>query len=281
MKKHVVAAAALVALSLSVNADAMRNPDDGVLPPKAVLRYGAAAEVSFKVVDPDGKPVAGVSVCGVETDAAGVAVYRGIVADGRLLVSVSSSDIYSPVVAPVVLSALSDDKKSFAPTNVPPIVVRRKGKPHAMATGTIGFGSVIRDRPLVSRRESKWFDVEFGTFPGVSDNKSYNNLTSCYLVLEPKDPEDGFLEVEPFPDSLGTPLVAPSEGYKPGPFEMMFRDDIRNRSPDVRRIVAFRHKTDGGFVYGIVKVDSRRMYSIDFCVNTVAGELSLEPEGRR
>ena len=281
MKKHAVAAAALVALSLSAKADTVRNPDGWVDLPKAVLRYGATAEVTFKVVDPDGKPVAGVSVCGVETDAAGIAVYRGIVADGRLQVSVLSPDIYSPVVAPVVLSALSNDKKSFVPTNVPPIVVRRKGKPHAMATGTIGFGSVIRDRPLVSRRESEWFDVEFGTFPGVSDNKSYNNLVSRYLVLAPKDPEDGFLEVEAFPDSLGTPLVAPSEGYKTGPFEMMFREDIRSQSPDVRRIVAFRHKTAGGFVYGIVMVDGRRVHCVDFRVNTVAGELSLEPEERR
>lgn len=279
MKKHVVAAAALVALSLAAKADAARNPDGWADLPKSVLRYGANAEVTFKVVDTDGKPVAGVSVCGIETDAAGVAIYRGIVADGRLLVSVSSSDIYSPVVAPVVLSALSDDKKSFVPTNVPPIVVRRRVKPHEMECGTVSFGNFIRDRPLVTRRETKWFNVEVGRFPGVSDNRGYCNLHSSYIVLEPKTQEDGFQELEPYPDSLGTPLAAPSEGYVAGPFEMMSRTNDRDGGVATGdRIVAFRHKTPEGFVYGIVKMCGA-WSSLEFRVNSVAGELSLE-QGR-
>lgn len=282
MKTCAVAVAALAALLLSLKAEAAGDFRLLSELPSAVRRYGANAEVSFKVVDTDGKPVEGVSVCGVETDSAGVAVYRGIALDGRLPVTVSSTGVYSPRVAPVVFSALSDDKKSFVPITVPPIVVRRRVKPHAMVRGTVSFGNYIRDMPLVTRRATKWFNVEVGAFPGVSDNSGYCNLHSSYIVLEPKTQEDGFQEVEPYPDALETPLAAPSEGYVAGPFEMMFRTNDRNGSAATGgRIVAFRHKTPEGFVYGIVKMGGAWMGSLEFRVNSVAGELSLEQEERR
>lgn len=220
-------------------------------------------------------------MCGVKTDASGAAVYRGIAFNGLLKVSVSSPDVYSPVVPPVVFSALSNDKRSFVPTNVPPITVRRKVRPHAMKTGVIGFGGLVRDWPLVTRRETEWFNVELGIFPGVSDNSGYCNLRSGYCVLEPKTPEDGFQEIESFPDSLGTPLCAPRDGYVTGPFELMFRENNRDYQSPRGRIVAFRHKTPGGFVYGIVNAFRIGMNGLEYRVNSVVDELSLEPEDRR
>ena len=281
MKICAVAVAALAMLPIPSEAKSAGDFRQLSELPPAVRRYGANAEVTFKVVDTDGKPVEGVSVCGVETDSAGVAVYRGIVLDGQLPVAVSSPGVYSPLVAPVVFSALSGDKRSFVPTNVPPIVVRRKVKPHEMARWTVGLGNIVRDRPLVTRRETKWFGVEVGMFPGVSDNSGYCNLHSSYIVLVPKTPEDGFQEVEPYPDSLGTPIAAPREGYAPGPFEMMVRtNDRAGNFAAVGRVVAFRHKTPDGFVYGIVKADGVCMNILEYRVNPVAGELSLEPEER-
>ena len=50
-------------------ADVTRTPEL----PKAVERFGARAEISFKVVDADGRPVEGATVCGVATDSDGVA----------------------------------------------------------------------------------------------------------------------------------------------------------------------------------------------------------------
>ena len=280
MKMRFLSAVALIAATFPSIADAVdfRSPENL---PRQIFRYGAKAEVTFKVVDTDGKPVQGVSVCGVETDASGTAVYHGVVVGGRLQVTVSSKDVYSPAVAPVAFSSLSDDRKSFVPTNVPPIVVRRKVKPHAMRTGSIGSGSFVRDRPLVIRRETEWFGVEFGMFPGVSDSSGYCNLRSGYFVLEPKTPEDGFQEIEDCQDSLGTPLVAPREGYVTGPFELMFRVNDRDRHEWRRRIVAFRHKTPGGFVYGIVRSHASGMDGLEYRVNYDADELSLEPEDRR
>lgn len=281
MKIFAVAVAALAALPLSSKAQSVGDLRLLSELPSAVRRYGANAEVTFKVVDTDGKPVEGVSVCGVNTDSAGLAVYRGIAFNGLLKVSVSSPDAYSPVVPPVVFSALSNDKRSFVPTNVPPITVRRKVRPHAMKTGVIGFGGLVRDWPLVTRRETEWFSVELGVFPGVSDNSGYCNLRSGYCVLEPKTPEDGFQEIEPFPDSLGTPLCAPRDGYVTGPFELMFRENNRDYQSPRGRIVAFRHKTPGGFVYGIVNAFHIGMNGLEYRVNSVVDELSLEPEDRR
>ena len=281
MKIFAVAVAALAALPLSSKAQSVGDLRLLSELPSAVRRYGANAEVTFKVVDTDGKPVEGVSVCGVKTDASGAAVYRGIAFNGLLNVSVSSPDVYSPVVPPVVFSALSNDKRSFVPTNVPPITVRRKVRPHAMKTGVIGFGGLVRDWPLVTRRETEWFNVELGIFPGVSDNSGYCNLRSGYCVLEPKTPEDGFQEIEFFPDSLGTPLCAPRDGYVTGPFELMFRANNRDYQSPRGRIVAFRHKTPGGFVYGIVNAFRIGMNGLEYRANSVVDELSLEPEDRR
>jgi hypothetical protein len=249
--------------------------------PSAVRRYGANAEVTFKVVDTDGKPVEGVSVCGVNTDSAGLAVYRGIVVNGQLQVAVSSPDIYSPTVAPIVFSELSDDNKSFAPTNMQPIVVRRKVKPHEMVRGSVNLWSFNRERPMEGKYETEWFNVETGMFPGVSGNMGYGNLMAGYVILEPKSPEDGFQEVEVYPDSLGTPLAAPTDGYKPGVFEMMFREDRSSRSGEGVRLIAFRHKTSAGFVYGVVKMNGRFCNNLEYIVNSVAGEQSLEAEERR
>lgn len=248
---------------------------------RLIARYGANTEVGFTVVDTNGKPVENVSVCGVKTDASGKAVYRGIVFNGQLQVSVSSPSIYSPVVPPVVFTSLSNDKKRFMPTNVPPIVVRRKSKPHPMKTGSIDFGSHIPDRPLLIKHETEWFNVELGVFPGVSDNRGYCNLRAGYCVLEPKTPEDGFQEIESFPDSLGTPLAAPRDGYATGPFELMFRENNRDYQSPRGRIVAFRHKTPGGFVYGIVNAFRIGINGLEYRVNSVVDELSLEPEDRR
>jgi hypothetical protein len=248
---------------------------------RLIARYGANTEVGFTVVDINGKPVEHVSVCGVKTDASGKAVYRGIVFNGQLQVSVSSPNIYSPVVPPVVFTSLSNDKKRFMPTNVPPIVVRRKSKPHPMKTGSINFGSHIPDRPLLIKHETEWFNAELGVFPGVSDNRGYCNLRAGYCVLEPKTPEDGFQEIESFPDSLGTPLAAPRDGYATGPFELMFRENNRDYQSPRGRIVAFRHKTPGGFVYGIVNAFRIGINGLEYRVNSVVDELSLEPEDRR
>ena len=117
MKMRLLPAVALVAAASPLSADVVdfRRTDEL---PRLIARYGANAEVTFRVVDTDGKPVEGVSVCGVKTDASGAAVYRGIAFNGLLKVSVSSPDVYSPVVPPVVFSALSNDKRSFVPTNV-------------------------------------------------------------------------------------------------------------------------------------------------------------------
>lgn len=244
---------------------------------RLIARYGANTEVGFTVVDINGKPVENVSVCGVKTDASGKAVYRGIVFNGQLQVSVSSPNIYSPVVSPVVFTSLSNDKKRFMPTNVPPIVVRRKSKPHPMKTGSINFGSHIPDRPLLIKHETEWFNVELGVFPGVSDNRGYHQLRSGYCVLKPKTSEDGFQEVKSFPDELETPLIAPCDGYITGPFELMFRESDRKPRSLGSRIVAFRHKTSNGFIYGIVKVPFNGMNSLEYRVNPVVNELSLEP----
>ena len=281
MKLRLLPVVALVAAALPLLADIADSRRRSDELPRLVARYGANAEATFKVVDTDGKPVEGVSVCGVRTDASGAAVYRGIAFNGLLQVSVSSPDVYSPVVPPVVFSALSNDKRSFVPTNVPPITVRRKVRPHAMKTGVIGFGGLVRDWPLVTRRETEWFNVELGVFPGVSDNSGYCNLRSGYCVLEPKTPEDGFQEIESFPDSLGTPLAAPRDGYVTGPFELMFRANNRDYQSPRGRIVAFRHKTPGGFVYGIVNAFRIGMNGLEYRVNSVVDELSLEPEDRR
>lgn len=251
-----------------------RNPNETS---RLVARYGANTEVGFTVVDTNGKPVENVSVCGVKTDASGKAVYRGIVFNGQLQVSVSSPNIYSPVVPPVVFTSLSNDKKRFMPTNVPPIVVRRKSKPHPMKTGSIDFGSHIPDRPLLIKYETEWFNVELGVFPGVSDNRGYHQLRSGYCVLKPKTPEDGFQEVKSFPDELETSLIAPCDGYITGPFEMMFRESDWKPHSLGSRIVAFRHKTANGFIYGIVKVLFNGMNSLEYRVNPVVNELSLEP----
>lgn len=248
---------------------------------RLIARYGANTEVGFTVVDTNGKPVENVSVCGVKTDASGKAVYRAIVFNGQLQVSVSSPNIYSPVVPPVVFTSLSNDKKRFMPTNLPPIVVRRKSKPHPMKTGSIDFGRHITDRPLLIKHETEWFNVELGVFPGVSDNRGYCNLRAGYCVLEPKTPEDGFQEIESFPDSLGTPLAAPRDGYATGPFELMFRENNRDYQSPRGRIVAFRHKTPGGFVYGIVNAFRIGINGLEYRVNSVVDELSLEPEDRR
>ena len=207
MKIFVVAVAALAALPLSSKAQSVGDLRLLSELPSAVRRYGANAEVTFKVVDTGGKPVEGVSVCGVNTDSAGLAVYRGIVVNGQLQVAVSSPDIYSPTVAPIVFSELSDDNKSFAPTNMQPIVVRRKVKPHEMVRGSVNLWSFNRERPMEGKYETEWFNVETGMFPGVSGNMGYGNLMAGYVILEPKSPEDGFQEVEVYPDSLGTPLA--------------------------------------------------------------------------
>jgi hypothetical protein len=273
--------AALAALPLSSKAQSVGDLRLLSELPSAVRRYGANAEVTFKVVDTGGKPVEGVSVCGVNTDSAGLAVYRGIVVNGQLQVAVSSPDIYSPTVAPIVFSELSDDNKSFAPTNMQPIVVRRKVKPHEMVRGSVNFWSIHRERPMEGKYETEWFNVETGMFPGVSDNMGYGNLMAGYVILEPKSPEDGFQEIEAYPDSLGTPLVAPTDGYTPGVFEMMFREDRSNRSGEGVRLIAFRHKTSAGFVYGVVKMNGRFCNNLEYIVNSVAGEQSLEAEERR
>ena len=207
--------------------------------------------------------------------------YRGIVVNGQLQVAVSSPDIYSPTVAPIVFSELSDDNKSFAPTNMQPIVVRRKVKPHEMVRGSVNLWSFNRERPMEGKYETEWFNVETGMFPGVSGNMGYGNLMAGYVILEPKSPEDGFQEVEVYPDSLGTPLVAPTDGYTPGVFEMMFREDRSNRSGEGVRLFAFRHKTSAGFVYGVVKMNGRFCNNLEYIVNSVAGEQSLEAEERR
>lgn len=244
---------------------------------RLIARYGANTEVGFTVVDTNGKPVENVSVCGVKTDASGKAVYRGIVFNGQLQVSVSSPTIYSPVVPPVVFTSLSNDKKRFMPTNLPPIVVRRKSKPHPMKTGSIDFGRHITDRPLLIKHETEWFNVELGVFPGVSDNRGYHQLRSGYCVLKPKTSEDGFQEVKSFPDELETSLIAPCDGYITGPFELMFRESDWKPHSLSSRIVAFRHKTANGFIYGIVKVLFNGMNSLEYRVNPVVNELSLEP----
>jgi len=249
--------------------------------PSAVLRYGAVAEVSFKVEDTDGKPVAGAEVCGVETDASGSALYRGIVLNGRLQVSVSAPDIYSPAVNPLVLSDLSEDKRSFLPTNAPVIVVRRKAKPHAMVRGSINVNEYNRGRALVERRDTDYFGFSFGLFTGFTERTGYATLTAGYSLFEPKSPEDGFQEVAAFPDSLGHPLVAPADGYKNGAFETMYKARIDNEGQDRVRYVAFRHKTPEGFVYGVLTIKGKYGNRIDYVVNTVAGELSLEPEDAR
>lgn len=233
--------------------------------------------MGFTVVDTNGKPVENVSVCGVKTDASGKAVYRGIVFNGQLQVSVSSPNIYSPVVPPVVFTSLSNDKKRFMPTNLPPIVVRRKSKPHPMKTGSIDFGRHITVRPLLIKHETEWFNVELGVFPGVSDNRGYHQLRSGYCVLKPKTSEDGFQEVKSFPDELETSLIAPCDGYITGPFELMFRKSDWKPHSLSSRIVAFRHKTANGFIYGIVKVLFNGMNSLEYRVNPVVNELSLEP----
>ena len=277
MKIFAVAVAALAALPLSSKAQSVGDLRLLSELPSAVRRYGANAEVTFKVVDTGGKPVEGVSVCGVNTDSAGLAVYRGIVVNGQLQVAVSSPDIYSPTVAPIVFSELSDDNKSFAPT----IVVRRKVKPHEMVRGSVNLWSFNRERPMEGKYETEWFNVETGMFPGVSGNMGYGNLMAGYVILEPKSPEDGFQEVEVYPDSLGTPLAAPTDGYKPGVFEMMFREDRSNRSGEGVRLIAFRHKTSAGFVYGVVKMNGRFCNNLEYIVNSVAGEQSLEAEERR
>ena len=281
MKIYAVAAVAIAALPLFLKAESVGDLRLLSELPPAVRRYGANAEVTFKVVDTDGKPVEGVSVCGVNTDSAGLAVYRGIVVNGQLQVAVSSPDIYSPTVAPIVFSELSDDNKSFAPTNMQPIVVRRKVKPHEMVRGSVNLWSFNRERPMEGKYETEWFNVETGMFPGVSGNMGYGNLMAGYVILEPKSPEDGFQEVEVYPDSLGTPLVAPTDGYTPGVFEMMFREDRSNRSGEGVRLIAFRHKTSAGFVYGVVKMNGRFCNNLEYIVNSVAGEQSLEAEERR
>ena len=99
------------------------------------------------------------------------------------------------------------------------------------------------------------------------------------LVLD--EIQDGFQEIEPFPDSLGTPLCAPRDGYVTGPFELMFRANNRDYQSPRGRIVAFRHKTPGGFVYGIVNAFRIGMNGFEYRVNSVVDELSLEPEDRR
>lgn len=281
MKIFAVAVAALAALPHSSKAQSVGDLRLLSELPPAVRRYGANAEVTFKVVDTDGKPVEGVSVCGVNTDSAGLAVYRGIVVNGQLQVAVSSLDIYSPTVAPIVFSELSDDNKSFAPTNMQPIVVRRKVKPHEMVRGSVNLWSFNRERPMEGKYETEWFNVETGMFPGVLGNMGYGNLMAGYVILEPKSPEDGFQEVEVYPDSLGTPLAAPTDGYKPGVFEMMFREDRSSRSGEGVRLIAFRHKTSAGFVYGVVKMNGRFCNNLEYIVNSVAGEQSLEAEERR
>lgn len=282
MKICAVAVAALAALPLSSKAQSAGDLRLLSELPPAVRRYGANAEVTFKVVDTDGKPVEGVSVCGVETDPAGVALYRGIVVNGQLQVNISSPSIYSPTVAPIAFSELSNDKKSFAPTNMQPIVVRRKVKPHEMVRGSVKLWPFNRERPMEGKYETEWFNVEVGMFPGVSGNMGYGNLMAGYILLEPKSPEDGFQEIEAYPDSLVTPLTAPTDGYKPGVFELMFREDRSSRGSweDVR-LIAFRHKTPDGFVYGVVKMNGRFCNSLEYSVNSVAGELSLEAEERR
>lgn len=281
MKIFAVAVAALAALPLSSKAQSVGDLRLLSELPPAVRRYGANAEVTFKVVDTDGKPVEGVSVCGVNTDSAGLAIYRGIVVNGQLQVAVSSPDIYSPTVAPIVFSELSDDNKSFAPTNMQPIVVRRKVKPHEMVRGSVNLWSIHRERPMEGKYETEWFSLEAGMFPGVSENMGYGNLMAGYVILEPKSPEDGFQEVEVYQDSLGTPLAAPTDGYKPGVFEMMFREDRSSRSGEGVRLIAFRHKTSAGFVYGVVKMNGRFCNNLEYIVNSVAGEQSLEAEERR
>ena len=273
MKIYAVAAVAIAALPLFVKAESVGDLRLLSELPSAVCRYGANAEVTFKVIDTDGKPVEGVSVCGVKTDSAGLAVYRGIVVNGQLQVAVSSPDIYSPTVAPIVFSELSDDNKSFAPTNMQPIVVRRKVKPHEMVRGSVNLWSFNRERPMEGKYETEWFNVETGMFPGVSGNMGYGNLMAGYVILEPKSPEDGFQEVEVYPDSLGTPLVAP--------IEMMFREDRSSRSGEGVRLIAFRHKASAGFVYGVVKMNGRFCNNLEYIVNSVAGEQSLEAEERR
>ena len=65
MKIFAVAVAALAALPLSSKAQSVGDLRLLSELPPAVRRYGANAEVTFKVVDTDGKPVEGVSVCGV------------------------------------------------------------------------------------------------------------------------------------------------------------------------------------------------------------------------
>jgi hypothetical protein len=184
-------------------------------------------------------------------------------------------------VAPIVFSDLSTDKKSFAPTNMPPIVVRRKVNPHEMVCGSVNLWSFHRERPIEGKHETEWFSLEAGMFPGVSENMGYGNLMAGYVILEPKSPEDGFQEVEVYQDSLGTPLAAPTDGYKPGVFEMMFREDRSSRSGEGVRLIAFRHKASAGFVYGVVKMNGRFCNNLEYIVNSVAGEQSLEAEERR
>ena len=281
MKIYAVAAVAIAALPLFMKAESVGDLRLLSELPSAVCRYGANAEVTFKVIDTDGKPVEGVSVCGVKTDSAGLAVYRGIVVNRQLQVAVLSPDVYSPTVAPIVFSDLSTDKKSFAPTNMPPIVVRRKVNPHEMVCGSVNFWSFHRERPIEGKHETEWFSLEAGMFPGVSENMGYGNLMAGYVIFVPKSPEDGFQEVEAYPDSLGTPLAAPTDGYKPGVFEVMFREDRGGSSGKDIRLIAFRHKTSAGFVYGVVKINGRFCSSLEYRVNSVAGELSLETEERR
>lgn len=276
-------------------------------------RYGAQADITFTVVDESGKGVPGVRLkarnsidLDLTTDENGVARYRGV-AWKDLNVAVSGEGIYTPLSCSWRLENRSADGRVFAPTSMPPIVVRRVVNPHPMTRISIPF-TLENGCGLVS---NDYVTVEYGLFEGQRRETYGSNMgRASYIILTPTSPDDGFQILPLSEDSLALPLEAPADGYRNGPLYQLNRfyytddkglvpafcfDPDRYQLSETPTCVAFRHRTDKGFVYGVIWIDyngenyvmsfagrkDRRSCAtptgIGILVNPVPGVRSIEP----
>ena len=262
----------------------------------------AAADLTFRIVDAvTSNGVAGVTIrraatyegkcppVRLVTDEAGVAHYRGP------LPKDVAFDIVSPDVHSIRSLRFSQDlavEGAWKAREIGPVAVRRKKRPHPMMVKSLAaLGNDFRETGWWRKLPGFQIDV-VGCFSGRLPNGE--RMALCPLVLEPTDPESGFVLVESFPDELGAPLEAPADGYRsanvywvishsaqrnssPGESvipHLSFDPDAREASPSGNCAV-FRGKTPEGFIYGAVVPTAN---GLDILINDRPGERSLELE---
>lgn len=278
----------LAALTIVAGLSVSAAPD-----PSGEEQAFAAADLTFRVIDAStSNGVAGVTIrraaafegrcppVRVVTDGNGEARYRGP------LPKEVEFDLVAPSFHGVrrlgVSQVPGEEDGTWKAMTAGPVAMRRKSRPHPM---------IVSSDRSASGSEQPGFRIERGSFDGVGRDGTRSSLS--YLTLVPTGPEDGFVLADVFPDEIGSPLEAPTEGYRHAKVYLVNEGPERRTGgdgrvplfsfdPDERRAgpngncVVFRHRTDKGFVYGAVLVSKSGLP--DIVVNAEPGERSLETE---